>query len=704
MKIKNIILFFFLFFCPMLVCAQNQMENTETTFDQAADAFQQKLQKSINELKKLRERVASETIPLSKELSDLESELIEVRNEYQQTSRLLDTRTLDLSNLQSEIKSRKQEATYLSNLLSEYIRNFESRLHIAEIHRYEEPLEAAQLATENSSLSQKEVYEAQAQLMMVSLERLHDALGGTKFKGTAVDESGLVENGTFMLMGPVAVFRSEDGQDIGTVEQILGSLEPAIVKFGLPEDELAAAKLISDSSGLFPLDPTLGNAHKIEQTRETFLEHVKKGGPVMYPIFVLAGTSLLVALFKWMSLAFLRKPTDKKINSLLQAVARGDETAAKEQTAAINRFQPRLTRDWILGALSGAMIGAALNFVVRLDLLPSFASYVEFPYSLWVFAILGSVIGAFLEFILRRIFSSSPVGKMLKAGVEHIKEPRELIEEVMYEKVLSTRLKLQRFLPFIAISAASAPLLGLLGTVTGIINTFKLITVFGSGDVKTLSGGISEALITTEFGLIVAIPSLLLHAFLSRRARRVVNEMEKAAVSFVNQVSKTQSKETKHSDVLSKMTAGQIQDLLQSINSKPQPENLEPIMQYSKDSAGGLMNQRLVSVEKNATVADAINRIRAAGIGEHEEIDTVFVVDERGKYIGHVLIRNLVTRPEQAQVESLADKTPLFVRVDTHQNEVKDLFSKHNLVSIPVLDHNDQLVGRVTRNGNGDVK
>jgi biopolymer transport protein ExbB len=135
---------------------------------------------------------------------------------------------------------------------------------------------------------------------------------------------------------------------------------------------------------------------------------------------------------------------------------------------------------------------------------------------------------------------------MLATGVDHLSAPRDLIEEVMYEGVLTTRLRLQRMLPFIAICAAAAPLLGLLGTVTGIINTFKLITVFGTGDVKTLSGGISEALITTEYGLMVAIPSLLLHAFLSRKARGVIDQMERAAVAFANQVSKVRQAQGDH--------------------------------------------------------------------------------------------------------------------------------------------------------------
>jgi len=445
------------------------------TFESAAEAVQRQLDESIAEIGALRARIAEEKIPLSRSLSAMESELVEVRLEYQQTTRLLDSRTLDLSNLRSEIESRREEATYLSNLLGEYIRNFGSRLHIAETHRYEEAMERAKLAPENSNLSQEEVYEAQAGLLATSLERLHDALGGTTFQGTAVDSGGLVKPGTFVLVGPAALFGAADETEIGTAEQRLGSLEPAAIGFANPEDTQAASQLIATGEGRFPLDPTLGNAHKIAATRETLWEHVQKGGLVMVPIFALAGAALLVALYKWAALSLVRKPSRRRINALLEAVARRDEEAATKCAKAVG----------------------------------------------------------------------GPVGRMLRAGVEHLQEPRELIEEVMYEQMLATRLKLQRMLPFIAICAASAPLLGLLGTVTGIINTFKLITVFGSGDVKTLSGGISEALVTTEFGLIVAIPSLLLHAFLSRKARGVINQMEKAAVAFVNQVGKTAARSVK---------------------------------------------------------------------------------------------------------------------------------------------------------------
>jgi len=125
-------------------------------------------------------------------------------------------------------------------------------------------------------------------------------------------------------------------------------------------------------------------------------------------------------------------------------------------------------------------------------------------------------------------------GPMIKEAVENSDQDKELVEEVMYEKMLEAQPKVERFLSVIAVTAAVAPLLGLLGTVTGMINTFKMITLFGTGDASSLSGGISEALITTELGLVVAIPSLVAHAMLNRKAQSIMAQMEKLAVVFVN--------------------------------------------------------------------------------------------------------------------------------------------------------------------------
>lgn len=440
-------------------------------FDRAAADIQLQLAQSLAELSKVREQIANETLPMSKQLRELELQLQTARSDYQKASRLLDSRTLDLGNLRTEIEQRRDQSTYLANLLSEYDRNFEARLHITELQRYKQALDAGKLALDNSKLDENQVFAAQAGVVSASLDRLGDALGGGRFEGTAIDPTGLVKNGTFVLVGPVAVFRSADGQAIGTAEQRLGSLEPTVMPFTLPEDQQAAAQLALGTGGALPLDATLGNAHKVEGVQETWVQHVLKGGPVMYPIFALAAAALLVVFLKWLSMAFIRTPSRKLVAQLLESVHAGDKTAAVEQAEAM----------------------------------------------------------------------SGPAGAMLQAGAQHLGEPRELVEEVMFEQVLATRLRLQGWLPFVAICATSAPLLGLLGTVTGIMNTFTLMTVFGTGDPKTLSSGISEALITTEYGLIVAIPSLLLHAFLSRRARGIVDEMEKAALAFLNQIRKAEA-------------------------------------------------------------------------------------------------------------------------------------------------------------------
>ncbi|HAA87377.1 MAG TPA: hypothetical protein DCE22_03915 [Verrucomicrobiales bacterium] len=130
---------------------------------------------------------------------------------------------------------------------------------------------------------------------------------------------------------------------------------------------------------------------------------------------------------------------------------------------------------------------------------------------------------------------SHPAYKALRRAIEigNEKSPED-IEEALYEEYLRAQPKLERGLSWIAIAAATAPLLGLLGTVTGMIHTFKLINVFGTGDAKSLSSGISEALVTTEFGLVVAIPALIMHALLSRKISGILSSTEMASIAYVN--------------------------------------------------------------------------------------------------------------------------------------------------------------------------
>ncbi len=127
-----------------------------------------------------------------------------------------------------------------------------------------------------------------------------------------------------------------------------------------------------------------------------------------------------------------------------------------------------------------------------------------------------------------------PLGPVLLEGVKHHDAPKEHVEEIMYERLLSQIPALEKYLAVLAVGASAAPLLGLLGTVTGMIHTFKLITIFGTGEASNLSSGISEALVTTEVGLIIAVPALLVHAYLSRRVKKTISSVQQAAIMFVN--------------------------------------------------------------------------------------------------------------------------------------------------------------------------
>lgn len=129
--------------------------------------------------------------------------------------------------------------------------------------------------------------------------------------------------------------------------------------------------------------------------------------------------------------------------------------------------------------------------------------------------------------------SNSPA-RVMTAALRNLDKDRDHIEDIVSEAILHESATLNRFGTAILVIAGVAPLLGLLGTVTGMISTFDIITEFGTGDPKLLSGGIAIALVTTELGLIVAIPTLLIGNLLSGWSEGIKDDMEKAALHIIN--------------------------------------------------------------------------------------------------------------------------------------------------------------------------
>jgi biopolymer transport protein ExbB len=128
---------------------------------------------------------------------------------------------------------------------------------------------------------------------------------------------------------------------------------------------------------------------------------------------------------------------------------------------------------------------------------------------------------------------NSPLGRVLAAGLANRNRGREIMKEVIEDTGRHVVHELERFLNTLGTIAAISPLLGLLGTVTGMIAAFDAITSQGVGDARVLSGGIGEALITTAAGLIVAIPALIGYRYLRGRVDALVVEMEKEAIKLV---------------------------------------------------------------------------------------------------------------------------------------------------------------------------
>ncbi|MFT5033870.1 MAG: biopolymer transport protein ExbB [Bermanella sp.] len=142
---------------------------------------------------------------------------------------------------------------------------------------------------------------------------------------------------------------------------------------------------------------------------------------------------------------------------------------------------------------------------------------------------------------LRRLRQSSPLGEILAAGLTNARHGRDIMKESIEDAATHVVHRLEKYLNALGTIAAITPLLGLLGTVIGMIRVFSEIMLEGTGNAGVLAGGISEALITTASGLSIAIPALMMHRYYVRRVDSIVVQLEQETIKLVNHMHLAQS-------------------------------------------------------------------------------------------------------------------------------------------------------------------
>jgi biopolymer transport protein ExbB len=289
--------------------------------------------------------------------------------------------------------------------------------------------------------------------------------------GEYVGRDGIETTGQIFQLGKfTAIYRSTS--EIGFL-----AFNPESRRFfalsELPARSMAGSmeKYLSGESDQVPVDLSGGSALRQVSHQTSLLEQIQAGGPIVWPIFIIAIAAIIIILYKFIYLQRFHGDTDRFMGEVNTLAAEGDWKACNE---IVDRHKGR---KW-------------------------------------------------------------PVIRVIRAGLEARQESRETLESTLQEAILREMPQVTRSIAVLAVLGAIAPLLGLLGTVTGMIETFRVITLFGTGDPKLMSGGISEALVTTELGLAVAIPIMLFHTLLSRRADHLIGEMEEKAVALTNIIEK----------------------------------------------------------------------------------------------------------------------------------------------------------------------
>ena len=195
------------------------------------------------------------------------------------------------------------------------------------------------------------------------------------------------------------------------------------------------------------------------------------------------------------------------------------------------------------GPTGGSLLA---NLIQTPSLTERLAQGREIGYAIVIVGLLGTLLALYKLYVLyvtgravrkqsksKAINSNNPLGRVLKVGEEHFSKDIDTLELKLAEAIMAERPDIERYIGIVKIISVVAPLAGLLGTVTGMIVTFQQITLYGTGDPKLMAGGISQALVTTVLGLLVAIPTTLLHSFANSSAREIVGVLEEQSTGIL---------------------------------------------------------------------------------------------------------------------------------------------------------------------------
>ena len=439
----------------------------------AAETFDEAMQKSLleynarqreanTELNATRAKIAEEKAPFLRAMRAAENRIItaqtEITRRETEQEQVQETRV----RLLRDAENLQRNRAYVNTLAQDGLKLFEDGTLPAEDVLLADPLRALQkqldVTTEGSAAGQ-----AAGNVTEFLLTQVERSLGGYAAPGRAMlDGDNRIVEGNFAFAGPEVFFRANEGPAGIALRRREGETGPVVYRLPVWQPADVAA-VFAGKPGLIPADPTVGKALRLQETRGSLVEHIKKGGTVAFAIVGVGLLAVLLILLKIRDVLRMRVDEPETVLPFLVALAGGETVVA--------------------------------------------------------------------EGLLTKLKTSTR--ELFAAGMLQRHKSKPVLEEHLQAVLMRQRLQLERRLPLLAVIATAAPLMGLLGTVVGMVRTFALITVFGTGNAGKLAGGISEVLVATELGLVVAIPALVVHGFLATRVQKTLAMQERYALEFI---------------------------------------------------------------------------------------------------------------------------------------------------------------------------